>query len=281
MIQPCAPCAAGITPPILPLAFGAGLYYSLPMSISQGQYRRLVQSMTDYVFTVWVDKGRALETVHGPSCVTVTGYTAEEYRNDPYLWISMVHEEDREAVQRQAQQLLAGEPVQPLEHRIWHKDGAVRWVKSILVPHYDEQGHLVSYDGLIRDITSRKQAEQALIEERDFSNAIIESLPGTFFLIDSGLRFVRWNKNQEVAMGYTADELRGMDALQTIYEEDRPLVREMIRKVLEEGQAQGRARVITKQGEVRHSLITAKRLDIQGQAYIIGTGIAAGEHKQS
>ncbi|MEN6473109.1 MAG: PAS domain S-box protein [Syntrophaceae bacterium] len=246
------------------------------MSISQGQYRRLIQSMTDYVFTVWVDKGRALETIHGPSCVTVTGYTADEYRENPYLWISMVHEDDREDVQRQVRQLLNGETTPPLEHRIWHKDGAVRWVRSILVPHYDEQGHLVSYDGLIRDITRRKQAEQALIEERDFSNAIIESLPGTFFLIDTGRRFIRWNKNQEIMMGYTADELHQMDALDTIYGEDRHLVDDMIRKVLEEGQAQVRARVVSKQGEVRQALLTAKRLDIQGQSYIIGTGVYGG-----
>ena len=235
--------------------------------------------MTDYVFTVWVAKGKALETIHGPSCVTVTGYTADEYHNDPYLWISMVHEEDREAVQRQVRQLLNGEDTQPLEHRIWHKDGAVRWVKSILVPHYDELGNLVSYDGLIRDITARKQAEQALIEERDFSNAIIESLPGTFFLIDHEHRFIRWNKNQEIELGYTADELRCMDALNTIYEEDRPLIRDLIQKVFEEGQAKGRARVLSKTGHVRQALITAKRLDIQGQAYIVGTAIAVGEHK--
>lgn len=265
-------------PAIVPLAFGAGLYYSSAMSISQGQYRRLIQSMTDYVFTVWVDKGRALETVHGPSCVTVTGYTAEEYRENPYLWISMVHEEDREAVQRQVRQLLAGEATQPLEHRIWNKDGAVRWVLNILVPHYDELGNLVSYDGLIRDITARKLAEQELREERDFSNAIIESLPGTFFLIDHECRFVRWNRNQEIEMGYPADELKGMDALATIHEEDRAMVRDMIGKVFEEGQAQLRTRVITKAGEVRHSLITAKRLDIRGQAYIVGTGIVVGEH---
>lgn len=248
------------------------------MSISQGQYRRLIQSMTDYVFTVWVDKGRALETVHGPSCVTVTGYTADEYRNDPYLWISMVYEDDREAVQRQVRQLLDGETTQPLEHRIWHKDGAVRWVRNILVPHYDEQGHLVSYDGLIRDITMRKQAEQALMQERDFSNAIIESLPGTFFLIDTQRRFIRWNKNQEIMLGYTADELSQMDALDTIYEEDRVLVRDMIQKVLEQGQAQDRVRVVSKQGEMRQALITAKRLDIQGKSYILGTGIYTGEH---
>lgn len=237
--------------------------------------------MTDYVFTVWVDKGKALETVHGPSCVTVTGYTADEYRADPYLWISMVHEDDRETVQQQVRILLSGQATEPLEHRIWHKDGKVRWVRSILVPHYDEQGRLVSYDGLIRDITVRKQVEEALREERDFSNAIIESLPGAFFLIDQDRRFIRWNKNHELMLGYTPDELRCLDALDTIHADDRPLMLEMIRTVLEQGQAQQKMRVITKTGQVQRALITAKRLDSHGKTYIIGTGIALGRHRST
>ena len=53
--------------------------------------------------------------------------TPEEYRADPYLWYNVVHEEDRPVVLRRAAQLLAGERVPPLEHRIYHKGGAVRW----------------------------------------------------------------------------------------------------------------------------------------------------------
>lgn len=237
--------------------------------------------MADYFFTVWVEKGRALETVHGPSCVTVTGYTAEEYRQDPTLWIRMVHEEDRAMVQAQTERVLAGEQAQPLEHRIWRKDGEMRWVRNITVPHYDAQGRLISYDGLISDITARKTAEQELKEERDFSNTIIESLPGTFFLIDTQRRFIRWNKNQEIYMGYSPEELHSMDALETIYEADRAFVTEKIQEIFEQGQAQFEARVRFKQGGPRYALITTKRLDIQGKAYIVGTGIDMEARKRS
>jgi signal transduction histidine kinase len=48
-----------------------------------------------------------------------------------------------------------------MEHRILRKDGVMRWVMNTLVPSYDAQGKLVSYDGVIRDIHKRKEAENA------------------------------------------------------------------------------------------------------------------------
>jgi len=128
---------------------------------SEERYRRITGAVTDYIFTVRIDNGHPVETVHGPASVAVTGYTPEEFASDPYLWIRMVPEEDHAAVQEQASRILLGQDVQPIEHRILRKDGAIRWVRNTLVPHYDTQGKLLSYDGLIRDINERKEAEEA------------------------------------------------------------------------------------------------------------------------
>jgi PAS domain S-box-containing protein len=127
---------------------------------SEERYRHITAAVTDYIFTVHTEDGHPVETVHGPACVAVTGYTPEEYASDPYLWFRMVHEKDRSAVQGQATQVLLGQDTQPIEHRIRRKDGVVRWVRNTLVPHYDIQGKLVSYDGLISDITERRRAEE-------------------------------------------------------------------------------------------------------------------------
>ena len=117
--------------------------------------------MTDYIFTVRIEDGHPVETIHGPACVAVTGYTPEDFASDPHLWIRMVHDEDRAAVQEQARCVLLGQDVQPIEHRILRKDGVLRWVRNTLVPHYGPQGNLLSYDGLISDIHERKEAEEA------------------------------------------------------------------------------------------------------------------------
>lgn len=145
---------------------------------SEIRYKHLIESTTDYIYTVNVDNGRILSTHHGVNCITVTGYSSDEYRSDPNLWIKMVHPEDRQRVIEQAQRILKGD-VQPIEHRIFHKNGSIRWVRNTPVPHFDASGKLISYDGLIHDITERKNAEEQLKEHArklELLNRIITAL---------------------------------------------------------------------------------------------------------
>jgi PAS domain S-box-containing protein len=129
---------------------------------SEERYQRITEAITDYIYTVRVEDGRALETIHGPGCLAVTGYAVDEFEKDDYLWLRMVAEEDRPCVEEQARRILAGEDPPSIEHRIIHKNGGMIWVKNTFVLHRDERGALVSYDGLIQNITERKRAEEAL-----------------------------------------------------------------------------------------------------------------------
>ena len=98
------------------------------------RYKQLLESVTDYIYTVRVQDNLPLATVHGPGCAAVTGYTSKDYEADPYLWYRMVYEQDRDAVMDQAARILSGEKVSPLEHRIIHRDGSIRWVRNTPVP---------------------------------------------------------------------------------------------------------------------------------------------------
>lgn len=133
---------------------------------SEQRYQRILDAVTDYIYMVQVEHGQVVQTVHGSGCVAVTGYTSEEYAADPYLWYRMIHEEDRDMVTDHANKILVGSEIAPLEHRIIHKDGSIRWVRNTPALHHNEAGELVSYDSLISDITERKQAEKELAEER-------------------------------------------------------------------------------------------------------------------
>src|SRR5262245_25216751 len=129
---------------------------------SEDRYKRLLSSVTDYVYAVTVENGRAVSTFHGPGCEAVTGYTSDEFERDQQLWYRMIQEEDRPAVLEQTDRILKGEEPPPLEHRINHKNGGVRWIRNTTVPRKDAQGRLVAYDGLVYDITERKLAEERL-----------------------------------------------------------------------------------------------------------------------
>ena len=132
------------------------------LSESEKRYKHLVESVTDYIYTVDVENGRAVSTTHGPGCVTVTGYSPAHLQSDSGLWYRMIFDEDRPAVIAKTNSILSGETVAPFEHRIIHKDGSIRWVRNTPVSRYDNEGRLIAYDGLISDITQLKVLENQL-----------------------------------------------------------------------------------------------------------------------
>jgi PAS domain S-box-containing protein len=130
------------------------------LGTSENRYDRLLRYLTDYIYTVRIENGKAVETHHGPGCFAVTGYRSEDYASDPDLWHRMVHNEDKYIVLKRAEQAIQGIDQKPLEHRIIHSDGSVRWVRNSIVLYKDESGKVLSYDGLINDITELKKAEE-------------------------------------------------------------------------------------------------------------------------
>jgi PAS domain S-box-containing protein/putative nucleotidyltransferase with HDIG domain len=126
---------------------------------SEARYKRIADGLTDYQFTVHVENGRAVNTLHSKGCATVTGYTPEDFATDPYLWIQIVAPEDRDRIREHVRQILAGNNINPVEYRIIRKDGKTRWVCDTTILFKDASGSLQSYDGVIKDITERKTAE--------------------------------------------------------------------------------------------------------------------------
>jgi len=157
---------------------------------SEERYRRLLESVTDYICSVKVADGRVVSTSHGPGCVAVTGYAPWEYDADPFLWYRMIHEGDRQAVREHSEAILAGDNVGTLEHRIIHKDGSVRWISNTPVVRKDDKGQVVSYDALIADITTRKQAEEMLRDSENRLRTVLDNVQSGILMIDADTHLV-------------------------------------------------------------------------------------------
>ncbi len=140
------------------------------------RYRELLGLVTDYIYTVRMRDGVVVHTSHGAGCLAVTGYHPEEYAKDPDLWHRMVHPDDTAGVVSNAAEMMEGKVPPTIEHRIFHRDGSIRWVRNQRVPHYTAEGKLAGYDGLVSDVTSRKEAEEKLTQANAQLRDVLTSL---------------------------------------------------------------------------------------------------------
>ncbi|MFQ3573221.1 MAG: PAS domain-containing protein [Thermodesulfovibrionales bacterium] len=228
----------------------------------EDRYLNITSAVSDYIFSVHIVDGNPVETVHGPACYAITGYTPKEFYENSYLWINMVYPEDRASVLDHVSKILSGKEVKPIEHRIIRKDGVIRWVRNTPVCQYDEQGRLKTYDGLIQDITDIKRAYDTLrLSEEKFSKAF-HSSPDAISIVDvSDNIFLDVNSAFERIFGYSKEEVIGKNAKELnlwVNPYDREAI---IEEISHTGKLLNREiRLRTKNGDIITVLVSAEKI---------------------
>jgi PAS domain S-box-containing protein len=95
-----------------------------------------------------------------------------------------------------------------LEFELTGLKGTSRWLETHAVPLKDD-GNITALLAVTRDITQRKQAELQLQQERDFSNAVLDTVGALIAVIDREGRIVRFNHTCEQITGYSWAEVKG------------------------------------------------------------------------
>jgi len=107
-----------------------------------------------------------------------TGYSPEDFYNDPGLWLKTVHPDDWAKASGVWMEACRNKAEYNDEYRVIHKDtGQVRWVKDSGIPIKDENGDVVMYDGSITDITERKQVEAEIQKLKEQYESLIRNIP--------------------------------------------------------------------------------------------------------
>ncbi|MCB0224326.1 MAG: PAS domain S-box protein [Anaerolineae bacterium] len=156
----------------------------------------------------------------------ILGYSAEEIGHDTESWISRIHPDD---LNRALQEIdAAGQENRPYsqEYRFRQRDGSYKWMHDQGILFYDTQGNLEQVIGIFRDISERKQAEEALQQSEARYRAIVEdqtelicrSTPDQIitFVNDAYGRF----------FGRTPEELIGQSFLQLVPIENHQTIRD-------------------------------------------------------
>lgn len=193
---------------------------------------------------------------------------------------SLVQPDYWPATRYRVERMLNGEAgLYPSENRFLRLDGQTVPVEVTATPFKYAGRQAIQLIAL--DITDRKEAEAQVVRANEFSNALLDSLPGVFYFYDENLRFLRWNKNFETVTGYTADEIARLNPLAFFDPSEQALVAERIQAVFTSGSAEVEASFVAKDGTLTPYYFTGLRTQVDGKSSLVGVGIDIAKRKQA
>jgi diguanylate cyclase (GGDEF)-like protein/PAS domain S-box-containing protein len=190
---------------------------------SEELYKALAEKSIAGVYVVQDGKFRFINS----NAASYAGYTREELLDQEAGLL--VSPEDRETVRQNARAMLLGEMSSPYEFRIITKQGETRWIMETVTSILHEGRPAILGNSM--NITKRKQAEEALRENRSRLADIVAFLPDATLAIDKEKRVIIWNKAIEEMTGVPVAEMIGKgDYAYTIpfYGEARPQLMDLV-----------------------------------------------------
>ena len=172
--------------------------------------------------------------------------------------------------------------IREIEYRVRTKAGEWRWLHSHEAAFaHDGLGRVTQILGITHDVTEQIQMQKAILKERDFSDAILNSLPGIFYFFDQTGKYLRWNRNHEIVSGYSGDEMAQMNPLDFVPGAEKEYISQRIQEVFENGESDAEANIVSKSGTLTPYYLTGKRIEIEGLSYLIGMGIDITRRKRA
>jgi PAS domain S-box-containing protein len=154
---------------------------------AEARFREVVERIPAVTYTWDPTKpaGSVAPPYISPQVESILGFTPDEWRDDPQLWIRQIHPDDRkEVLEASDRSDRTGEPY-AVEYRHMKKDGTVVWIREeALVVERGPDGKPTLVQGVMYDVTDRKRVEASLAEAEARYRNLVEQVPAVTYVWD-------------------------------------------------------------------------------------------------
>jgi diguanylate cyclase (GGDEF)-like protein/PAS domain S-box-containing protein len=152
--------------------------------------------------------------------------------------------------------------------------------RLLLLRQYDARGEPCGWSASVTVLPQESTDESVRVGSTPLSE-IVDLLPGTFYAINRAGRLVLWNHNLERLSELTPDELAVADVMNVFEPQARPLARENIRRVFEEGaEVSMETNYVSRSGREIPMVVCGARVTCNGGDYLFGMGIDIARRRE-
>jgi two-component system, sensor histidine kinase and response regulator len=175
------------------------------------RYRALVEQIPAITYTQVEDETTLTgfrDVYISPQTIPLLGYSPLEWQEDPTLWITTMHPDDRERVTREDRDAAKRGDRFASEYRVIARDGREVWFRDEAVLVEDPVSGVSFWQGVMLDVTPQKQAAAHHAELEAKYRALVEQLPSVVYLGEYGEDgdWLYVSPRLEAVLGYTPEE---------------------------------------------------------------------------
>jgi two-component system, cell cycle sensor histidine kinase and response regulator CckA len=175
------------------------------LRVSEERYRGILENMEEAYFEVDL-KGDFM--FFNSTAVTNLGYTNDEMKGMNFRKYVDLENADK-VFEFFHKVYVTGEPIKGFDWEITKKNGEKVAVESSVALRRDNEGRITGFKGVVRDISKRKKAEDALKASEERYRTIFESTATANIIVAEDTTILLANSNFEQLSGYTRQELEG------------------------------------------------------------------------